>query len=69
MSHKVAKKLRKILRAGGNNPRDVRVAKGAPITKNINWATFSYGARILQANCGRALYRGMKKLSRAGAFA
>jgi hypothetical protein len=72
MSHKAAKALRKILRAGGNNPRRVELTRkpyhiAAPMLGSGPGCTFI--PRNLAANCGRALYLGMKKLGRARAFA
>lgn len=72
MSHKVAKQLRKILRAGGNDPRQVTLT-----SKPHRIAPLILGAgpgcmfipRDLAANCGRKLYLGMKKLGSAHAFA
>lgn len=72
MSHKAAKAARTILRAGGNDPRQVNINLGKshfiPGFPGGPGALFK-GQRTLKPGCGRALYRGMKKLHRADAFA
>ncbi|MGZ3681729.1 MAG: hypothetical protein ACXVDI_24475 [Ktedonobacterales bacterium] len=69
MSHRVAKQLRKSLRAGGNDPRQINVHLGKShfIPALGGPGALFKGKRTLQANCGRALYRNLKKL-RAHAF-
>lgn len=72
MSHKSAKQLRKILRAGGNDPRQVKLASHPffmPTTLPGAGPGCMFVPRDFVKSCGRALYRGMKKLHRQGAFA
>jgi hypothetical protein len=61
MSHKIAKAARRAVRAMGLDPRQVELKSGAATTKNINWATFSHGQRVLQASGGRAVYQRQAK--------
>lgn len=72
MSHKAAKQLRKILRAGGNDPRQVTLARKpyhiAPLIPGTGPGCI-FVPRDFVPSCGRALYRGMKKLGRTRAFA
>ena len=72
MSHKAAKAIRKIIRAGGTDPRQVKLASGprfiAGALPGIHPGC-TFIPRDLVPNCGRALYRNTKRLHRSGAFA
>jgi hypothetical protein len=72
MSHIQSKIARRAVRAIGKHPRDVQTVLTKPtriwatITPGVGPSAIFLGQRTLAADCGRAVYRTLKKAGRKG---
>lgn len=65
MSHKQSKLDRRAVRDVGHVHHDVQLSSGGKLALNLVHGWFT-GERILDPNCGRAIYRNLKKTRRNG---
>lgn len=75
MSTKQFKSMRRAVRAVGFHPRDVKLVDVKPVfIRGISLfppapGAIFLGQRIIQPNCGRGLYKKLKKAERRGELA
>lgn len=65
MNARKAKATRKAVREMRRDPREVVLTNN----QNFNLLSFSLPERVLRRNCGRALYKALKREVRSGAGA